>query len=110
MEEESVIIRKNINARQLLEYAKDNGYNSVMFALKKNGEHVAVGKFLDAYFEFIQVPITGDGFIMLSDLEKLVGYDIAFDVITKEAFITGVRLDFLMRGKPIPEKYSFEED
>ena len=110
MKEESTIIGKNINARQLLEYAKDNGYDSVMFELKDNEKHIAVGKFLDAYYEFIQIPIIGDGFIRLSDLEKSFGHDITFDVITKVAFTTGVRLDFMLRGKPIPEKYSFEED
>ena len=54
---------KNLNVRQILEYAKENGFNSVMFSLKKDGSHFVAGKFLDAYFEFVQIPFLGDGFV-----------------------------------------------
>ena len=34
---------KNINSRQLLKYAEENGYDSVMFSVKKNGTHCRKG-------------------------------------------------------------------
>ena len=101
---------KNLNVRQILEYAKDNGFNSVMFSLKKDGSHFVAGKFLDAYFEFVQIPFLGDGFFTMSELEKNFGLSISFDVLDEEGFLTAVRLDFLLRGKELPEKYKFHEE
>lgn len=101
---------KNLNVRQILKYAKENGFNSVMFSLKKDGSHCVAGKFLDAYFEFVQIPFLGDGFVTISDLEKNFGNNISFDVLDEEAFLTAVRLDFLFRGKELPEKYQFPEE
>lgn len=100
---------KNLNTRQMLEYAKDNGFNTVMFSVRKNGNHFITGKFLDAYFEFVEIPFLGDGFVTVSDLEKQFGYDISFDVLDEDEFVTAVRLDFLLRGKELPGKYAFEE-
>ena len=100
---------KNLNVRQILEYAKENGFDSVMFSLKKDGSHFVAGKFLDAYFEFVQIPFLGDGFVTMSDLEKNFGHDIFFDVLDEEGFLTVVRFDFLLRGKELPEKYKFPE-
>lgn len=101
---------KNLNVRQILEYAKENGFNSVMFSLKKDGGHFVAGKFLDAYFEFVQIPFLGDGFVTMSELEKNLGHNISFDVLDEEGFLTAVRLDFLLRGKELPEKYKFHEE
>ena len=100
---------KNLNVRQILEYAKKNGFNSVMFSLKKDGSHFVAGKFLDAYYEFVQIPFLGDGFVTMSELEMSFGHDISFDVLDEEGFLTAVRFDFLMRGKELPEKYKFHE-
>ena len=100
---------KNMNSRQLLKYAEENGYDSVMFSIKKNGTHIMTGKFLDAYYEFVQIPILGSGFVRISDMEEHIGYDITFDVLDEEAFKTGVRLDFLLRGQNIPKEYEVQE-
>ena len=99
----------NLNVRQILEYAKENRFNSVMFSLKKDGSHFVAGKFLDAYFELVQIPFLGDGFVTMSDLEMNFGHDISFDVLDEEGFLTAVRFDFLLRGKELPEKYKFHE-
>ena len=101
---------KNLNVRQILEYAKENGFNSVMFSLKKDGRHLVAGKFIDAYFEFVQIPFLGDRFVTMSDLEKNFGRDISFDVLDEEGFSAAVRFDFLLRGKELPEKYKFQEE
>lgn len=101
---------KNLNVRQILKYAEENGFNSVMFSLKKDGQHFVAGKFLDAYFEFVQIPSLGDGFVTMSDLEKNFGNNISFDVLDEEAFLMAVRLDFLFRGKELPKKYQFPEE
>ena len=100
---------KNLNVRQILEYAKENGFNSVMFSLKKDGRHFVAGKFIDAYFEFVQIPFLGDGFVTMSEREMSFGQDISFDVLDEEGFLTVVRFDFLLRGKELPEKYKFHE-
>lgn len=110
MEELQNVQTKGINTRQLIAYAKENGFNSVKFSLKKNGQHTIAGKFLDAYYELVQLPIIGDGFVRLGDLEEQIGYDITFDVLDEEAFKTCVRLDFLLRGKNIPKEYQYESE
>jgi hypothetical protein len=99
-----------MNTRQIIAYAKDNGYNSVKFSLKRNGNHLVAGEFLDAYFEFVKIPFLGDGFVTISQLEEQLGYNIEFDVINDDVqYITMVRLDFMLRGKDLPEKYAFTE-
>ena len=98
-----------MNTRQIIAYAKENGFNSVKFSIRKNGNHLVAGKFLDAYFEFVEIPLLGDGFITMGHLENELGYDIEFNVLTDEEFKATVRLDFLLRGKPLPEKFAFEE-
>ena len=45
----------------------------------------------------------------INQLENELGYDIEFEVLDEEKYKTMVRLDFLLRGKPIPEKFAFEE-
>lgn len=98
-----------MNTRQIIAYAEDNGYNSVKFEITKNGKHLVTGKFLDAYFEFVQIPFLGEGFVTISQLEEQLGYDIEFDVIDDEKFISLTRIDFILRGQPLPEKYDFKE-
>ena len=99
-----------MNTRQIINYAKDNGFNSVKFLLKVQGETRAVGRFLDAYYEFVQIPALGDGFVTISQLEEALGYDIEFEVINDDEYKARVRLDFLLRGKPLPEEFAFESD
>lgn len=94
-----------MTTRELLNYAEHNGYNSVMFAVKKDGKHVVTGKFLDAYYEFIQIPVMGDGFVRISALEQQLGYDISFDIINSETeFYEGIFLDYIIRGKVVPDE------
>jgi hypothetical protein len=99
-----------MNTRQIINYAKDNGYNSVKFSIIKNGNHLVAGKFLDAYFEFVEIPLLGEGFITMGQLENELGYDIEFGVLTDDEFKATVRLDFLLRGKSLPEKFAFESE
>ena len=99
-----------MNTRQLINYAKDNGFNSVKFSIKKNGNHLAAGKFLDAYFEFVEIPLLGEGFVTIGQIEADLGYDIEFEVIDEEKYNAYVRLDFLLRGKPLPEKVSYKSE
>lgn len=99
-----------MNTRQIIAYAKENGFNTVKFSIRKNGNHLVAGKFLDAYFEFVEIPLLGEGFITMEQLENELGYDIKFGVLTDEEFKATVRLDFLLRGKPLPEKFAFESE
>jgi hypothetical protein len=101
-----------MTTREILKYAKDNGYDSTMFSLKSSeGKPLCVGKFLDAYYEFVQLPICGTGFITLSDLEDRFGYNLSFEVIDETQYNICVYMDFLLRGIDIPEdiKKNFEK-
>ena len=95
-----------MNTRQIITYAKENGFNSVKFSIRKNGNHLVAGKFLDAYFEFVEIPLLGDGFITIGQLENDLGYDIEFNVLTDDEFEATVRLDFLLRAKTVLEKFT----
>lgn len=99
-----------MNTRQIIAYAKDNGFNSVKFSVKRNGSHFVAGEFLDAYFEFVKIPLLGDGFITIGQLEEELGYDLEFKVLTDEEYMCAVQLDFILRHKPIPEKYAYENE
>ncbi|MEE1138225.1 MAG: hypothetical protein U0M02_07080 [Acutalibacteraceae bacterium] len=99
-----------MKTREIINYAQENGFNSVKFVLKKGEQKLATGKFLDAYFEFVQIPILGDGFVTISQLEQELGYDIEFEVLTDEEYIAHGRLDFLLRGKEFPKEFAFEQD
>ena len=57
MEETKNEFPKGIGTRQLIKYAKDNGYNSVKFTMDHAGKHLCTGSFLDAYYEFVQIPV-----------------------------------------------------
>jgi hypothetical protein len=93
-----------MTTREILEYAKENGYDSVMFALKNaDGEHLCVGKFEDAYYEFVRIPLFGNGVTRIKDIEGELGYGISFDVIDEKTYIAGSYFDFILRGKEAPE-------
>lgn len=89
---------KDLNVRQLLAYAKDNGYDSVKF-IGKSEKGSFVGEFLDAYFEFVKIPVLLDGFVTISQIEEALGYDIKFDVLDEKTYKFGVNLDCILRGK-----------
>ena len=99
-----------MNTRQIINYAKDNGFNSIKFSVNKNGNYLVAGKFLDAYFEFVEIPLLGEGFITIGQLENELGYDIDFKVLTDEEYMCAVRWDFILRQKPIPKKYVYESE
>jgi hypothetical protein len=99
-----------MNTRQIITYARKNGFNSVKFSIKRNGNHFVAGEFLDAYFEFVKIPLLGDGFVTIGQLEAELGHDLEFEVIDEEKYKNWVRLDFLLRGKPLPEKFAFESE
>ena len=95
---------------EIIDYAKEKLFNAVNFVFKRNEKKLAVGKFLDAYFEFVQIPILGDGFFTISQLEEELGYDIEFDVITDEEYVAHNRLAFLLQGKQLPKEFAFAEE
>ena len=90
---------KGLNVRQLIEYAKENGFNSVKF-IGHSEKGSVVGEFLDAYYEFVKIPAIGkDGFVMMKQIEEVLGYDILFDVLDEDGYKLGVNLDCIFRGK-----------
>lgn len=99
-----------MKTREIINYAKENGFDSIKFVLKKGEQKLVAGKFLDAYFEFVQIPILGDVFVTISQLEQELGYDIEFEVLTDEEYITYNRLIFLMRGKELPKEFAFDSE
>ena len=98
---------KDLNVRQLLAYAKDNGYDNVKFIGKSENGSFA-GEFLDAYFEFIKIPALGDGFVTISQIEEALGYDIKFDIVKDEEYQRFVNMDFILHGKK--SNYIGEDD
>ena len=98
-----------MNTRQIIAYAKENGFNTVKFSIRKNGNHLVAGKFLDAYFEFVEIPLLGEGFVTISQLENDLGYDIEFEVLDEGKYKNIVRFDFILRGQPLPKRFAFEE-
>lgn len=95
-----------MNTRELLNYAKENGFDSVAFEVIKDGKHWGTGKFLDAYFEFVLFPAIGEGFFTLSDLEKTLGYNIIYKILTEKEYKQKIVFDFLIKGKEVPEEYT----
>lgn len=73
-----------LNAYELEEYAKDNGFDSLEFMMIS--PKIFKGKFLDAYYGMIQIPEIGEGFIMLKELIKQFGFDnLKFVVLESES-------------------------
>lgn len=64
-----------MNIVEIEEYAKDHGFDSCEFLMMTKDGGIFNGKFLDAYFGFVQIPQLGDGFIRLSDIRKEYGFD-----------------------------------
>ena len=89
---------KGLNVRQLIEYAKENGFDSVKF-IGHSGKGSVVGEFLDAYYEFVKIPAIGYGFVMMKQIEEALGYDILFDVLDEKTYKLGVNLDCILWGK-----------
>lgn len=100
--------KENLSTRELLNYAKDNGYNEIMFVCK---DKLFTGKFLDAYFEFVTLPLVGeDGFVTISQIEEMYGYDLKFNIIEdEEEYKLQTRVSFALRGREIPKQYLDEE-
>lgn len=101
-------IKENLTVREAIKYAEDNGFDKEMFSLKINDKYVATGKFLDAYYEMIQIPSLGEGFMRFKELcEQYGDRNISIDIIDEQEFKTCVAMDFILRGKfnDIPEEY-----
>ena len=95
--------KEELTTRQLLRYAEENGYNSVKFF---NAKNCFTGRFLDAYFEFVELPLLGDGFTRMDVIEETFGHDLKFNVIDEEEFKTFTRMSFILRRQSVPEKYA----
>lgn len=101
-------IKENLTVREAIKYAKDNGFDKEMFSLKINNEYIISGKFLDAYYEMIQIPLLGNGFTRFKEFCEQYGErNISIDIIDEQEFKTCVSMDFIIRGKfnDIPEEY-----
>lgn len=96
---------KGISAGRLEEYAQNNGYNSVKFIGINEAKQVTIiGEFFDAYYDFVKIPRIGDGIFRLCDIERELGYDTLFFVLTEREYETYVALDFMLRGKNPPKE------
>lgn len=105
-------IEENLSVYEAEEYAKDNGFDNTTFKININGNYVVSGKFLDAYYSMIQIPVLGSGFTRFADLQKEYGdRNISIDIVDEEEFKLGVSFDFILRGKydSIPEEYRMSE-
>lgn len=104
-------IKENLTVNEAKRYAEDNGYDSVMFRINLNGKYLVCGKFLDAYYDLIQIPILGTGFTRFQELCKgYGGRNISIDIVDENEFKTSVSFDFIIRGKDIPEEYKVNEE
>ena len=105
-------IKENLTVNEATDYAKKNGYDSAMFKINLNDKYIASGKFLDAYYDLIQIPILGSGFTRFKELcEEYGERNISIDIVDEEEFKSGVSFDFIIRGRymDIPEKYKLAE-
>ena len=93
---------KNLTTREAIKYAEENGYNTTKFVCRKDGKLAFVGKFVDAYYEFIQIPVLGSGFCRISDVEKELGYNLSFDILDDDEYKGCLAADFLLRGMRPP--------
>jgi hypothetical protein len=101
-------IKENLTVREATKYAEDNGFNSVMFRLNINDKYTVSGKFLDAYYDLISIPVLGSGFTRFQELCNAHGErNISIDIIDEEEFKSGVWFDFIIRGKfaEVPDEY-----
>lgn len=63
-------IKENLTVNEATDYAENNGYDSVMFRINLNNKYIASGKFLDAYYDLIQIPVLGSGFTRFKNYAK----------------------------------------
>ena len=94
-----------MNTRELLNYAKENGFDSVAFEVIKDGKHWETGKFLDAYLELVLLPAISEGAFTLGGLEKTLGYDITYKILDETEYKQKIVFDFIVKGKDVPEEY-----
>ena len=94
---------KYMCVREFIEYAKEYGYNSTKFELLKDNKHMCYGSVLDAYYEFVQIPFIGDGFVRISDLEKSLGYDIKFRPIDDETYNLGIEVEKIIKNNVLDQ-------
>lgn len=105
-------IKENLTVREAEDYAKENGYDKVAFSLKINDKYVVSGKYLDAYYDLIEIPVFGSGFTRFADLCKKHGErNLSIDIIDEEELKNSISFDFIIRGKfdSIPEEYKIAE-
>ena len=107
-------IKENLTVNEAKRYAEDNGFDSVMFRINLNGKYMVCGKFLDAYYDLIQIPVLGSGFTRFKELcEEYGEKNISIDIVDEKEFKTSVNFDFIVREKymDIPEEYklTYEE-
>ena len=106
-------IKENMTINEATDYAENNGYDSVMFRINLNDKYLASGKFLDAYYDMIQIPVLGEGFTRFKELCTEYGErNISIDIVDTEEFNAGVRFDFIIRERymDIPEEYKIKEE
>lgn len=106
-------IKENMTINEAKDYAENNGYDSVMFRIYLNDKYLASGKFLNAYYNMIQIPVLGKGFTRFNELcEKYEDRNISIDIVDAKEFNMGVMFDFIIRGRymDIPEEYKIEEN
>ena len=106
-------IKENLTVNEAKRYAENNGYNSVMFRINLNGKYMICGKFLDAYYDLIQIPILGTGFTRFQELcEEYGERNISVDIVDEEEFKRSVSFDFIIRQRymDIPEEYKVNEE
>lgn len=106
-------IKEKMTINEATDYAKSNGSNSVMFKINLNDKYLVSGKFLDAYYDLIQIPVLGDGFTRFADLCKEYGErNLSVDIVDEKELKQGVSFDFIIRERymDIPEEYRLSDE
>lgn len=87
-----------MKTRELIEYAKDNGYDNVQFWCQKK---IIPGQFWDAFFVFAKNTAAGkNSFMPISQIEKIFGDDSEFvDVTDVEQYGKVILASFVISGK-----------
>jgi hypothetical protein len=68
------MLKENLTTSELIKYAEDNGFDSLKFIGKINENGLPfTGKFIDAYYGFVELPMFGKGMMRLSDISKMYG-------------------------------------
>ena len=101
MYEEAILEDRWLSTREFIAYAKDHEKTKFMGGAKRKGSFV--GEVLDAYFEFLKIPVLGNGFVMIKQIEEELGYDLEWKVLPEEVYKDYVKFDFVIHGKQPPE-------